>query len=419
MEELETLLRALRSPARWEAFYAYKAGLAVPKTFTRDLRAFIDEKRYLPICDSVARGDAFPLPRRAEISKQGTDKKRVVYKYPADQTTALKLLTHLTLRRYDGLFAPGLYSFRPGRTAKDAVRSLLKRPGVFGMYAFKTDVHDYFNSIPVEKLVPMLETALADDPALAAFYVRLLTEPRVLDGDRVIAERKGIMAGTPPSAFFANLYLSALDAHFAALGAPYARYSDDIILFAESREALDAHASFVTAFLADHGLALNPEKTEMRAPGEPWTFLGFVCREGVVDVSPAAVTKLKGKMRRKTRALARWAKRNGVSGEKAAKAFLRIFNRKLFEQAGDNELTWTAWYFPVISTADSLRVIDRYAQDCVRYLVSGTRTKSRFNVRYEDLKRLGYRSLVHAYYAGRDDSGQATGAGCNNAPDML
>ena len=37
-------------------------------------------------------------------------------------------------------------------------------------------------------------------------------------------------------------------------------------------------------------------------------------------------------------------------------------------------------------------------QDCLRYLLSGKRTKARFNVRYEDLKALGYRSLVNAYY---------------------
>ena len=34
----------------------------------------------------------------------------------------------------------------------------------------------------------------------------------------------------------------------------------------------------------------------------------------------------------------------------------------------------------------------------MRTLVSGVRTKARYRVRYDDLKRLGYRSLVHAYY---------------------
>ena len=35
--------------------------------------------------------------------------------------------------------------------------------------------------------------------------------------------------------------------------------------------------------------------------------------------------------------------------------------------------------------------------------MSGTRTKARFNIRYETLKDLGYRSLVHQYYADRKE----------------
>jgi hypothetical protein len=95
----------------------------------------------------------------------------------------------------------------------------------------------------------------------------------------------------------------------------------------------------------------------------------------------------------------RWRQRGGYGGEKAAAAFVRVCNRKLLESPADNELSWKNWFFPLITTAGSLRTIDRYAQDCLRYLISGKRTKGRFDVRYEDLKRLGYRSLVHEYYA--------------------
>ena len=42
--------------------------------------------------------------------------------------------------------------------------------------------------------------------------------------------------------------------------------------------------------------------------------------------------------------------------------------------------------------------IDLYAQELLRYLISGTHTKSRYNVRYDDLKAMGYKSLVNEYY---------------------
>ena len=139
------------------------------------------------------------------------------------------------------------------------------------------------------------------------------------------------------------------------------------------------------------------------APGEGWIYLGFRYHEGVTDLAPASLTKMKQKMRRKTRALERWRARNGLEREKAAAAFIRVFNRKLFENPADNELTWAYWFFPALTTDESLRQIDAYAQDCIRFLLTGTRTKARYNARYGDLKKLGYRSLVHEYHAFREN----------------
>lgn len=392
-------LSLLSDPEIWNKFYNYKQSLACPKQFATELRSFIDEEGYLPVCERIQTGEPFPLPTKSVLSKMGSDKKRTVYTYPEPENTVLKLLTWLLLRTYDDLFCDGLYSFRPGRTAKDAVRSLLKRKNIWDMYAYKVDIHDYFNSIPVEKLLPMLQQVLSEDKELYSFLARLLSEPCVTDRGNVVEERKGIMAGTPLSSFYANLYLAELDREFAELGVPYARYSDDIIVFGETKELTEQYAGRVQKVLAEFGLTINPKKECYFQPGESIQFLGFSCAKDKVDIAPATVKKLKQKMRRKRDALARWSKRNEVSGEKTAKAFLRVFNRKLLESPQDNELSWSSWFFPVISTTESLHEIDLYAQDCVRYLVSGTHTKARFNVRYEDMKALGYRSLVHEYYA--------------------
>ena len=393
-----TLLDMLSQSEVWDAFYEYKTGLICPQREAARLRVFIDREAWEPVCRRIDRGETFPLPQRAVISKLHSGKKRVVYTYPEPENTVLKLLTWLLLRKYDGLFSPGLYSFRPGRTAKDAIRYLLAAPGIRQMWAYKADVSNYFNAVDLGRFLPLLEEALAEDPPLCAFLRGLLEEPEVLNGDRRLREQKGIMAGTPLSAFYANLFLRDLDRVFAEEGIPYARYSDDIILFAPSEAALHGHAARLRAALEEKGLALNPDKEEIFPPEAGWVFLGFRCAGGTVDVAPATLDKLKAKMRRKTRALARWRDRTGHTGEQAAAAFIRVFNRKLLDSPADRELSWSSWFFSVINTTESLQVVDRYAQDCLRTLVSGKRTKARYNVRYEDLKALGYRSLVHEYY---------------------
>ena len=392
------VLDQLSDPMVWEKFYEYKCSLACPKDFAKELRRFIDEKAYGPVCESIERGDLFPLPKKAVIGKQYSQKKRIVFTYPPAENIVLKLLTYLLLRRYDGLFGPGLYSFRPGRSAKDAVRMLRRKTGKGRWYAYKADISNYFNSLPIEGFLPVLQEALAGDERLFCFLAGLLTEPRVRERGEIIEEKKGIMAGTPLASFYANLYLKDLDAAMEARGLPYARYSDDIILFGDSPEAVQEGAALVREHLAREGLALNPAKESFFTPEEGWVFLGFSYRQGVLDIAPVSVEKLKAKMRRKCRALKRWQKRNALPGERAAAAFIRIFNRKLLENAGDGELSWAHWFFPVINTADSLKIIDEYARECLRYLISDTRSKARFNVRYETLKALGYRSLVNAYY---------------------
>ena len=392
-----SLLELLALPQVWEEFYEYKLSRSVPKEDSREIREFIDGGGFRLAAASVLAGEAFPLPRRSVISKMSTGKKRVVYTYPREQNLVLKLLTFLLLRQYDGLFSEGLWSFRPGRTAKGAVLHLLHLTRGRELWAYKADIHDYFNSIPVSRLLPELEAVTGGDPELFAFLRSLLTEERVISGGRIIREeQKGIMAGTPLSAFYANLYLRSLDEAFQAV--PYGRYSDDIIVFAPTRQAALEQAASIRGKLSERGLELNPDKEALFSPEEGWTFLGFAVRGDTVDIAPATVKKLKAKMRRKARSLVRWAKRSGAEGQRAARAFVRIFNRKLLEGPGENELTWSRWFFPVITTSDTLHEIDLYCQDCLRYIASGTRKKSRFNVRYEDLKALGCRSLVNEYY---------------------
>ncbi|MBO4749920.1 MAG: group II intron reverse transcriptase domain-containing protein [Lachnospiraceae bacterium] len=400
-----SLLDELSKPSVWEQFYNYKTSLACPKDFTRQLRGFLDVQGYLEVCEHLSDSEnSFPLPRKKIISKQSTRKKRVVYTYPPAENVVLKLLTYLMLRKYDSIFADNLYSFRPGRSASDAIRRLQKIPNLTGKYTYKVDVSNYFNSIPIERLLPKLSAVLREDPKLYQFLRSLLVEPRVIDEEstsdtHVIIEQKGIMAGTPQACFYANLYLAHMDQWFLNRGIPYARYSDDVIVFGDSMEEVEGYAETIRAFLEEAGLSVNPSKEEFRTPSEGFIFLGFFLHENTVDVSPVSVAKIKAKMRRKVRALQRWEKRNDLTGEKAAKAFVRIFNRKLLESSVDSDLTWSYWYFSTINTTESLHVIDLYAQDCLRTLITGKHTKARYNARYEDLKALGYQSLVHAYYA--------------------
>lgn len=284
------------------------------------------------------------------------------------------------------------------------MKKLAFQKDIHEKYSYRTDISDYFASVDISLLLPMLQDLLADDKTLYSFLSAILRNPYALQNGEKVEVKKGIMAGMPVSSFLANLYLSGMDAHFSNCDICYIRYSDDIILFANTMEELNSRKAEVLNWLNQYHLTVNPGKEQISLPGKTWEFLGFSYCNKTVDISRITTEKLKGKMKRKARALLRWKEKNNASNERAVRAFIRTFHRKLFDNPINSEITWARWYFPVINTDRTLHQLDLYMQDCIRYIASGSYSKSRYNFRYEDMKHLGYTSLVNRFYAFKQKS---------------
>lgn len=395
-----SLLDKLSDEKVWIDFYERKVNPAFFRiSDAKELFQYVRQKRYLPIVEKIISGEELSIPMKKRIAKSGSSKKRVVYSLPEDETMVLKLLTWLIIRKYDSCLPSNLYSFRPHYGAKDALKKLVSMPDMSEYYSYKLDVRNYFNSIDIDLLLPHLQSLFADDEPLYDFIASQLSDPRAMDEGVLIEERKGAMAGMPYAVFLANAYLMQLDWKFSATpGLIYCRYSDDIIISSKDKSLLDDAKKQLHDSLKEFHLDINHDKEVETAPGHKWTFLGFECDGKDIDVCEVSVQKLKAKMRRKARALRRWAEVNGKDGWMAARAFIKHFNKKLYTCDDSSEINWSLWYFPLITTDKSLRVIDQYMQDCIRYIATGSRTKSRFAFRYEQMKNLGLISLVNMWY---------------------
>lgn len=383
----------------WDAYLEKKIS---QQTMTRreldDLRSFIVDKEYISVAEKMKKGEyAFPIPSMQEINRLRDGKKRIVYTLPEPYRTILKVITYM-LHKYDGEFPDNLYSFKEHTGVKKAVRRVASRIDIEHCYTFKTDVHDYFNSIDVELLLPMLGKLLVDEPKLLSFLTNLLTDPRVIYNGEVIEKKKGVMAGLPISGFMANLYLTEMDRFFEERNIPYIRYSDDVIVFAEDQDTIKEYENVVGDFLGKMKLSVNPSKVVWTVPGEPVEFLGFRFEDGSIDVSKVSLMKIKGKMRRKARKLYRWKLRKGVDNERAIHVYIRFLEQKFYENPLHEEITWCKWYFPVLTTDRSLRIIDEYAVECIRYIVTGKHGKKNYNLKYEFIKEMGFRSLVNSFW---------------------
>ena len=285
-----------------------------------------------------------------------------------------------------------------GIKAHDAVYDINHALGGRKMWAYKLDIHDYFNSISIEILLPMLAEILAEDPLLYRFLEKMLTDDRAIFNDETIRESHGVMAGTPTAPFLADVYLKDVDKHYYKTGVVYARYSDDIIMFAPDKETLREYKSRMVEFLKQYRLEVNPDKEKIYSPDEAYEFLGFRCHAHDIDISEATIKKMKGKIRRAARSLLRWSRKNNIPSENAMKGLVNQFNKKFFDSDDTETLNWSRWFFPVINKTDGLKEIDHYLQQNIRFLSTGKHTKANYKTDYAQLKQLGYRSLVNEYY---------------------
>ena len=255
--------------------------------------------RYLrELHDSLKDGSYRPSPvKRVEIPKGDgrtrplgipTVKDRIVQ-------TALKMTIEPI---FEAQFRPGSYGFRPGRSAKDALREVDQLVKAGYTWVVDADLQGYFDSIPQDRLLAVVEQSISDGRVLA-----------LIDGFL----RQDIMqdmarwkptAGTPQGAvispLLANLYLHPLDLLMEAPGRRMVRYADDFVILCRTQDEAVAALRHVEAWVAANGLTLHPDKTRVgdcRQPGQGFEFLGYRFEAGRRLVRKRSLQALKDKVR--------------------------------------------------------------------------------------------------------------------------
>ena len=384
---------------KWIEFLEYKTSKDFVSKKEKDIFTnFIINKKYKTICEQIALGTySFSVPKKHLISKGHSSKKRTVYTFSSDEMIVLKFISYL-LYEYDYLFSPNLYSFRNNSSVKNAIRNISNIKNINKMYGYKVDISNYFNSIDINILINNLKNDIKDE-LLFSLIKAILENNNVEYLGKLINEQKGVMAGTPISAFLANYYIKEIDEFFWNQKLVYCRYADDIILFCNNKNELKKYQEKLISFFEKYNLKINKDKEYFFEPDEKWEFLGFSFYDNKIDLSENTIRKIKAKIRRSARGIRRWMLKKDASPLVALKAMNRKYNRKFFGKQDREELSWKYWFFPTITTSDSLKIIDNYMQEEQRYIVTGKHNKRNYKiVPYNLLKQCNYKSLVNEYY---------------------
>ncbi len=391
----------LSSKGLWvEVFDAFKERNPSKSKKIKEYKKIIDSNEYKDIASSLLNFSyKFSLPRKVEVNKFHSTKKKIVYIFNYRDDFVLKVINRLLTEEYSYLISPNCHSFQKNKGAKSAFRILLKDKLLDAKYVLKTDIHNFFNSVDIENFIENLPKDLKSNALVFSVLSQVLLREDVIFKGRIIKEKKGLMAGSPIAPFLSNIYLKEIDDYFENKHVTYARYSDDLIIF-DSFEKLTSHFKYIQDVFESKKLVINKEKTKQTKPGEEWTFLGFSYNKGVIDISDASIKKLKMKIRRLSKRYFKLRHSGKFADNEVVEMFIHKINKKFFGKNKDiNDLCWSMWYFPLINTSKSLKNIDKFIQDRLRFSVCGRYSKINYKkISYEKLQDVGYKTLVRTFY---------------------
>lgn len=211
-------------------------------------------------------------------------------------------LRHVLEPIFETQFAEHSYGFRPGKSAKDALRQVDALLQAGYVHVVDADLKSYFDTIPHDRLLALLQQRVADGRVLE--LVRRFLRAGVLE------ESKGWQAtdcGTPQggviSSLLANIYLDPLDHQMEAAGWEMVRYADDFVILSRTHAQAQEALAAVRAWVHEAQLQLHPDKTritDVSQKGGGFDFLGYHFERGHHWPRKKSLQKFKERLRRHT-----------------------------------------------------------------------------------------------------------------------
>jgi RNA-directed DNA polymerase len=245
--------------------------------------------------------------RRVWLPKPGSKEKRPLGIPAVRDRTVDAALKHVLEPIFEHDFAEHSYGFRPGRGCREAVQRVEQLLSEGHTWCVDLDFQSYFDTIPHERLLGLIQQRVVDGSVLALLAQSLKAG--------VLEEMKGWQPterGTPQGAvlspLLANLYLNPLDHQMARQGWEMVRYADDLVVLCRTQAEAEQGLASVRQWAEQAGLTVHPTKTRIvNAHSEGFDFLGWHFRGGKKWPRKKSLQKLQEKLRPLTRRTHGWS----------------------------------------------------------------------------------------------------------------
>lgn len=174
---------------------------------------------------------------------------------------------------YEPYFSNYSYGFRPGRSAHDAMETVLNYLNEGYEWVIDLDIEKYFDTVNHDKLISTLRQKVNDKTTL--HLIRAFLKAGAMDKGLVSPTMLGVPQGGPLSPVLSNIYLDMLDKELEARGLHFVRYADDCNILVKSEKAANRVMASITSWLERKlFLKVSATKTKIVRPTNS-NFLGF------------------------------------------------------------------------------------------------------------------------------------------------
>lgn len=339
-------------------------------------------------------------PRRILIPKSDGKSYREIFMFNENDSILQKIITKIITYKKSDLINESVYSYKKGISIFTVAKEIKnnKKDLLFD----KMDISNYFLSINKETIDNAINVIFAGDLKGKKLIRDLFSINSYIDGktNEKVERYLSIMPGCSLSSFMANYVLGTVDSIMSKECDFYSRYSDDILIGADSRLKLEYLERVLSDKLKELGLAINPKKTIYFSKNDNIEYLGLEIADNQISLSKSNMKNLKNlikgicKEQRKKCEIKKGNPRDYVL--KAIKILNGKMYRSVFDTAQNHKGNRAVFIFHCITNIDQLRQLDYYIRDRLNYVFSG-KNNSKVYLNKEELSSMGYLSLTYMY----------------------
>lgn len=300
----DELLEQILSPSNLNRAYkrvrSNKGKGGVDKMEVDSLKDYLVENRD-ELLQSIRDGKYRPNPvRRVEIPKEKG--KRLLGIPTAVDRVIQQAISQVLSPIYEQQFLPHSYGFRPGKSARQALKKCKDHITDGYKYAVDMDLQQFFDTVNHSKLVEILSRTIKDGRVTSLIHKYL--QAGVVIGNKFEETKLGVPQGGPLSPLLGNIMLHELDKELQKRGHRFVRFADDLLILCRSKRSAERTLRNIVPFIKDKlFLKVNREKTTVSHVSKV-KFLGYTFNryrgEGRLRVHPKSLNKMKQRLKELT-----------------------------------------------------------------------------------------------------------------------